>query len=155
MRVLVALLLLTASMSFALGITLPILHMQKLYFFEETPSIISLLSALWEEGNHLIALAVLAFSVVFPLLKLMTVFIAAIAPQARLAYSPIIRWAGVLSKWSMMDVLLVALVITAAKTSGLADAIVQPGLWFYAASAVAGAVAAALLRLRPARSRTA
>ena len=151
MRVFVALLLLAASMSFALGITLPILHMQKLYFFEETPSIISLLMALWEEGERLIALAVLAFSVIFPLLKLMIVFIAAIAPQARLAHSPIIRWAGVLSKWSMMDVLLVALVITAAKTSGLADAIVQPGLWFYAASAIAGAVAAALLRIKPAR----
>ena len=151
MRILVALLLLAASMSFALGITLPILHMQKLYFFEETPSIVSLLLALWEEGERLIALAVLAFSVIFPLLKLMIVFIAAIAPQARLAHSPIIRWAGVLSKWSMMDVLLVALVITAAKTSGLADAIVQPGLWFYAASAIAGAVAAALLRIKPAR----
>ena len=155
MRILVALLLLAASMSFALGITLPILHMQKLYFFEETPSIVSLLLALWEEGERLIALAVLAFSVIFPLLKLMIVFIAAVAPQARLAHSPIIRWAGVLSKWSMMDVLLVALVITAAKTSGLADAVVQPGLWFYAASAIAGAVAAALLRLKPARSRTA
>lgn len=152
MRVLVALLLLSASFSFALGITLPILHMQKLYFFEETPSIVSLLVALWEEENYIIALAVLAFSVVFPLLKLMIVFIAAIAPQARLVHSPIIKWAGVLSKWSMMDVLLVALVITAAKTSGLADAFVQPGLWFYAASAIAGAIAAALLKTKPVRS---
>ena len=153
MRVIVALLLLTASFCFALGITLPILHMQKLYFFEETPSIVSLLDALWQEGNYVIALAVLAFSVVFPLLKLVIVFVAAIAPQTRLAHSPIIKWAGVLSKWSMMDVLLVALVITAAKTSGLADAFVQPGLWFYAASAIAGAMAAALLKVKPVRSR--
>lgn len=41
-----------------------------------------------------------------------------------------------LSKWSMMDVLLVAIVIFAAKTSGLAEAFTQPGLWFYAASSM-------------------
>ncbi len=148
MRVFIALLLLTSAFSFALGITLPILHMQKLYFFEETPSIISLLGALWNDGSQLIALAVLLFSVVFPLMKLIIVFIAAIAPQAQLAHSPIIKWAGVLSKWSMMDVLLVALVITAAKTSGLADAFVQPGLWFYATSAICGALAAGLLKVK-------
>ena len=36
----------------------------------------------------------------------------------------------------MMDVMLVALVIVAAKTSGVADAFTQPGLWFYAGSAL-------------------
>ena len=41
----------------------------------------------------------------------------------------------------MLDVLLVALVIFAAKTSGLAAAITQPGLWFFAASTVLAAVA--------------
>ncbi|MGO7917473.1 paraquat-inducible protein A, partial [Rhizobium ruizarguesonis] len=41
-----------------------------------------------------------------------------------------------LSKWSMMDVLLVAIVIAAAKTTGLADAFTQPVLWCYAASSM-------------------
>ncbi|MNL72332.1 Paraquat-inducible protein A [compost metagenome] len=46
-----------------------------------------------------------------------------------------------LSRWSMMDVLLVAVVIFAAKSSGLAEAFTQPGLWFYAISALmAGAL---------------
>lgn len=149
MRILIALLLFVAIFCFALGITLPILHMQKLYFFEETPSILSLTHALWLEGDGLLAVVVLLFSVLFPLLKLGIVFITAIAPTAELAHSPLIRWAGVLSKWSMMDVLLVALVITAAKTSGLAEAIVQPGLWFYAISALSGAIAASLLKRNP------
>ena len=51
------------------------------------------------------------------------------------------KWVNLLSKWSMMDVLLVALVVFAAKTSGLATAISQPGIWFYALSVVALAVA--------------
>jgi len=146
MRFLIALLLLAAALCFPLGLTLPVIHLQKLYFFEETPSILSLIRSLWIEGNQLIAFAVVLFSVAFPLLKLLIVFVTAIAPHTRMASSPIIRWAGALSKWSMMDVLLVALVIAAAKTSGFAEAIVQPGLWFYAGSAVSGALAAALLR---------
>jgi paraquat-inducible protein A len=154
MRILIALLLFVAVFCFALGITMPILHMQKLYFFEETPSILSLSQSLWVEDSALLALVVLLFSVVFPLTKLAIVFITAIAPTTQLAHSPLIRWAGVLSKWSMMDVLLVALVITAAKTSGLADAIVQPGLWFYAISALSGAVAAGLLKVDPAAAPT-
>ena len=149
LQILIALLLFVAIFCFALGITLPVLHMQKLYFFEETPSILSLIETLWLEDSALLALAVLLFSVVFPLLKLGIVFITAVAPGAEVAHSPLIRWAGILSKWSMMDVLLVALVITAAKTSGLAEAIVQPGLWFYAISAVCGAIAAGLLKARP------
>ena len=46
----------------------------------------------------------------------------------------------------MMDVLLVALVVFAAKTSGFATAVAQPGVWFYAVSALAGAAAAGLIK---------
>ena len=42
----------------------------------------------------------------------------------------------------MLDVVLVALVVFAAKTSGLASAASRPGLWFFAVSAVLTAVLA-------------
>ncbi len=146
MRHTVPLLLLLAAVCFGLGISLPIVRFQKLYFFNDTPSLINLFSGLWVEGNWIIAFAVMIFSVLFPVLKLAIVFITAFAPETNFAKSPITQWAGVLSKWSMMDVLLVALVIFAAKSSGLADAFAQPGLWFYATSAISGAVAAGLLK---------
>jgi paraquat-inducible protein A len=41
-----------------------------------------------------------------------------------------------LTKWSMMDVMLVAIVIAAAKTSGLANAFTEAGLWCYAGAAL-------------------
>lgn len=146
MRILIAALLFTAAFCFALGISLPIIHFQKLYFFDETPSLLELVSGLWRDGSWLIALAVLLFSILFPFFKLIIVFSSAIAPKGKFARSPMTRWAGTLSKWSMMDVLLVALVIFAAKTSGFADAFAQPGLWFYAISALSGAIAAGLLK---------
>ncbi|MEM8750973.1 MAG: paraquat-inducible protein A [Pseudomonadota bacterium] len=152
-RTLIALLLLVAAVSFGLGLTLPLLQVKKLYMFTETPSLIEIVSQMWADRDWLIMIAVAAFSIVFPMIKLAVVFVTAIAPSARLARSPISRFAGTLSKWSMMDVLLVALVIFAAKTSGLATAIAQPGLWFYAASALCGAFAAGLLKTSASRKR--
>jgi paraquat-inducible protein A len=49
----------------------------------------------------------------------------------------------------MLDVVLVALVVFAAKTSGLATAFTKPGLWFFAASVVLTAMASAVLKRRP------
>ena len=46
----------------------------------------------------------------------------------------------------MLDVVLVALVIFAAKTSGLATASTQPGLWFFAASVILTAAASTLAK---------
>ena len=51
---------------------------------------------------------------------------------------------SMVSKWSMLDVMLVALVLFAAKTSGLAAAAILPGLWFYAAATLSTAFAASL-----------
>jgi len=147
MRIVMAVLLLVSAITFGLGISLPIVHFQKFFLFSETPSIVSMIQLLWAEDSRAIALAIMLFSVLFPLLKLLIAFLTAVAPRARLAHSPVTRWAGVLSRWSMMDVMLVALVIVAAKGSGMADAVVQPGLWFYGTSAITGAIAAGLLRV--------
>jgi paraquat-inducible protein A len=45
----------------------------------------------------------------------------------------------------MADVLIVALAIFAAKTSGLAEAATQAGIWFYAAATLLSAIAAVVL----------
>lgn len=138
---LVPLLLLVAATCFALGVTLPLLRFERLLFLSDTPSLVSLLLELWGEGETWLALVVFAFSFVFPLTKMFVTFHAAFRPGARLP-----RWTGALARWSMMDVLLVAIVVFAAKTSGLAEAAAQPGVWFYGASVVSLALAAALMQ---------
>lgn len=143
MRALAALLLLLAAMGFALGITLPVMRFERLLVFEDTPSILAIIATLFDDGAWALAALVSAVSVVFPLVKLATVFVHAVDPGRDERW---LRHMGLLSKWSMADVLVVALVIVAAKTSGLADAAALPGIWFYGGSALAGAAAAALLR---------
>ncbi|MEL6966737.1 MAG: paraquat-inducible protein A [Pseudomonadota bacterium] len=160
MRALIAFLLLASSVTLGFGLTLPIMRVEKLWLFSETPSLMEVIATTYGSGDWLITAAVVLFCVVFPLFKLATVFLVAMADgeASRTGSEPraktLLVWVGALSKWSMMDVLLVALAIVAAKTSGLATAVSQIGLWFYAFSAISGAVAASLLK-RDLETRTA
>ena len=134
------LLLLVSSVAYGLGISLPLMRFEKLFLFSETPSLIDICLDLWRENEVFLFLLVAAFSLVLPLLKLNAAFYAVL--NRRYAQG----WLTKLSRWSMMDVLLVALIIFAAKTSGLANAFSQPGVWFFATSTLTVAVAPAGLK---------
>jgi len=136
MNALRPLLLLLAAISFGLGISLPLIRFERLYFFTETPSLIGVIAGLWTDGDAALAGLVSLFSLVFPVVKMATVY------EAAFGSGRFPAWAGVLAKWSMTDVLIVAILIFAAKTSGLASAVSQPGIWFYAASTLLTAIAA-------------
>lgn len=148
MILIVPLLLVLSAFFLALGLVLPLVRFEKLYFFDDTPSLIDIVQSLWTQGNGALAILVGLFSVVFPIMKLFGIALEATAPAAADGKA---SWAArllpILGKWSMMDVMLVALVIVAAKTSGMASAFTQPGLWFYAASAIMTGLLQ--MRLRP------
>jgi paraquat-inducible protein A len=135
-------LLLAAATTFGLGVCLPLIQLKKLWYFSETPSLIGVISGLFTNGDYGLALLVGAVSIVFPLVKMFTLF------EAAFGIGRFPAWAGALSKWSMMDVLLVAILVFAAKTSGLATAVTQPGVWFYAASTIATAFAASMVHAK-------
>ena len=131
MKTIRPILLLIASVSFGLGIVLPLVRLEKLWIFSETPSLVSIVLDLWHDGEALLAVIVATFSIAFPLIKMFSVYQAAFAGKIPKG------WTSTLAKWSMMDVMLVAIAIFAAKTSGLANAFTQPGLWFFALSTIA------------------
>lgn len=146
MRFLLPAILLLATLSFALGITLPLVRIERFFILSDEPSLVRMIGDLWTGGEPTIAALILAFSIAFPVLKLYLLSVAAYAGTTDAHALP--AWFGSLSKWSMLDVVLVALVIFAAKTSGLATAFTQPGLWFFAGSVVLTVLAATLVRRR-------
>lgn len=141
-----ALLLVGASFAFALGITLPLMRFESFYLFSTDASLVEVILSLWSGGDGLLALLVGLVSIVFPLVKLLLVAAEQVAKEGAAREGLLDRLVPVLSKWSMMDVLLVAIVIFATKTSGLAQAFTQPGLWFYAGSSLAVVALSALGR---------
>ena len=144
----VPLFLVASAFCLALGLVLPLVRFEKLYFFSETPSLIGIVTSLWSQGSPALALVIALLSIAFPIAKLIGIAVEATAPSAGGRQDrAVARLLPILGKWSMMDVMLVALVIVAAKTSGMATAFTQPGLWFYAASAVMTGILQ--MRLRP------
>lgn len=144
MRRLLAVLLFFAILSFGLGISQPLMQIRKLHVFSEEPSLAGMVMSLWQSGDYALMALILAVSILFPAVKLLLLLFAAMAQDRDGMAVP--GWIRTLSNWSMMDVVLVALVVFAAKTSGLASALVLPGLWFFAASVVLTMAAAALVR---------
>lgn len=129
-------LLVAACVCFGLGIAMPFVVLERYYFLTEAPSLLEIIVGIWNEGDYFLSAIVAAFSILFPTGKLLSVQYAAIANKKLPA------WLSVVGKWSLMDVMLVAIVIFAAKTSGLASVYTQPGLWCYAASTLLTALAA-------------
>ncbi|WP_299483268.1 paraquat-inducible protein A [uncultured Roseibium sp.] len=142
MRTFLALLLPLSAFSFALGLTQPLMRFEKLYFLEERPNLIEMITELWRQGDVALAAIVGLFSIGFPGVKILLIHIAAMTG----GNSRSLALLSTVSKWSMLDVMLVALVLFAAKTSGLAAAAILPGLWFYAAATITTAAAASLCR---------
>lgn len=130
-----SLFLLIAAISFGLGIALPLFQLERLYIFSETPSLLDILVGLWRDGSFLLSAVIGLFSIAFPIIKLFSAF------HATLNERELPNWIMMLGKWSLMDVLLVAILIFAAKTSGFASAFAQPGIWFYMASTICSAIA--------------
>ncbi len=142
MRALLAILTLAAAFCFALDITMPLVEVKRLVFLTDRPSLLAIVAGLWAESDYALATVVAVFSIVFPAAKLVGMQLAAQGEQLPLAG----RWLKLIARWSMLDVLLVALLVFAAKSSGLATAMSLPGLWFFAASVLLTAVASALAR---------
>lgn len=142
-RLAAALAVIAAALAFPLGLTLPLLTLDRLYVFTEEPTLLQVVAGLWENGDTALAVVVGLASIAFPALKLVWLQFGVAGVTG-----PWLRHLHALGRWSMMDVLVVALVVFGAKTSGLAEAVTRPGLWFYAASTVAAAVAALMIERR-------
>jgi paraquat-inducible protein A len=128
-----------APFCLALGIVLPLARFETLYVFNREPSLVDIVMSLFRDGDYALAAVVFLVSIVFPILKMLVVMARPLGIVPEGGWSA--RLLPQLARWSLMDVLLVALVIVAAKTGGIATALSQPGLWFYAASALMAVVA--------------
>lgn len=128
---------LAAAACLVLGLTLPVVKLTRLYFWTDTHSITSIISALYHTGEVFLAVIIFLFSIFFPVFKLIYIAMAGTLvtfhPARRNLWFRRIEWLG---KWSMLDVLVLALLIFYAKSTDLTDAVALPGIYFFAGSVV-------------------
>ncbi len=143
----VLVLAIAASIFLVLGLTQPVIKLTRLYFWTDVHSIVSVINALYYTKEFFLAGVIVVFSILFPLFKI--IYIALITTFQTNDPNVNARWLkrlGWLGKWSMLDVLVLALLVFYAKQTQLADAVALPGIYYFALSVALTMVAYGLIQ---------
>ena len=136
-RFFLSLTILAASVCLALGITQPILKLTKFAWWESEHSLLSTVSVLLRDGQIFLGGIVLVFSILLPITKLLYLLLVSTLPPTEIVRQHrrlrALEWLG---KWSMHDVLVLALTIFFVKSQGVYDASSLNGVYFFTAAVV-------------------
>lgn len=130
-------LIIVATVCFALGVILPVIRFTTVYVWTAEHSIATIIWALYQDGEHFLCAVLFVFSILFPFLKLFYLLTLVtspdLSPEFRQKSISTMEWLG---RYSMTDVMVLALMIFYVNSSGYTEAVVQPGVYFFAASAL-------------------
>jgi paraquat-inducible protein A len=126
-----------ATVFFALGVILPVIRFTTIYVWTNEHSIATIIYALYRNQEYFLCGVLFAFSIFFPFLKLfyLLTLVASpdLSPEFRNKSISTMEWLG---RYSMTDVMVLALMIFYVNSSGYTEATVLPGVYFFAASAL-------------------
>ena len=123
----VGLVLVASLVALVVGLVLPAITIRSLFFATDFSLIESVLKFL-DQGDWFLFLITFLFSVVFPVVKIVTGLALWYVLDATGAYArPVIGWLAFLSKWSMLDVFIIALIVLVADGRLLSSADIQIG----------------------------
>lgn len=134
---------LAAMLTLILGLLTPILmvtiHKNVEYIGDivlsfESKGVIGSIMKLWEGNDIVVALVILIFSVLVPVVKVFSLLFISIFIQSKFAHS-MVKFFKMIGKWSMVDVFVVAvfLVYLTANKGDISRAEVEVGLYFFLA----------------------
>jgi paraquat-inducible protein A len=141
-------LLALAAVSFGLGVTLPIMQLTAPYSGSDLHSLAGLVWALHAQGDLLLGGVIGMLAIVLPamrLVHLLTLVLSRALPSW-LRVKAIVA-AEVLGRHATADTMILALMLFALVASGDAQATLQPGAWFFVASAALTMLAYAWINL--------
>ena len=133
------------------GLSMPAISITSFGVFTDTYSIAGTVFAFWENGKYLLFCIVLFFSLVFPSAKIAIALWAWFADDREgETLRRLCRLFAAVSKWSMLDVFIVALTVLVVEGSLLSAADVHAGIILFAVSVVMSTVALQRLSVRAA-----
>ena len=139
-----------AIITLVLGLITPILmvtiHKEVEYIGDivlsfESKGVIGSIVKLFDGGDIVVALVILLFSVIVPVLKVLSLLFISVFMESQFAHS-IVKFFKIIGKWSMVDVFVVAvfLVYLTANKGDVSRAQVEVGLYFFLAYVIVSMV---------------
>lgn len=117
-----------------IALSLPLMTVEKLVFWKNEYSVIEGVRGLWDQGQYALAVILFFFSIVFPTLKLAMLGVIWTIRLAERRRQALLQWLGILGKWSMLDVFVVAILIVLVKLGPLARVQPRRGVYWFAAA---------------------
>lgn len=115
-----------------LGLTVPMISVNKLFLFEEQMSVLRGLEILMGEGEWPLFVIVVVFSLLFPIGKIgLAAQIWYGAPGDADRLTKRLGLLDLAGKWSMLDVFVAAIVVSAVKLSVVSAVAIHPGLYLF------------------------
>jgi paraquat-inducible protein A len=118
----------------AAGLALPAVKVTRLRLFDETLSVLRSVAELWQGGSLPLAVVIALFSVAFPAAKLALAAWLWFAPRAH--HGVLHALAASTGKWSMLDVLVIAIVVASMQSGFWVRVRPEPGIYLFGASAL-------------------
>lgn len=126
------------------GVYSPLLTLTQLWFFRSETSLAEAVQLLFDHDEWLLAGVITLFAIVVPIVKNLAT-LCLISRPLNVASQKQLELLSQLGKWSMLDVFIVAFMITATKLSSLAQAEVQYGLYLLLAAALSNIAISGLI----------
>jgi paraquat-inducible protein A len=134
---------------FLAGLLLPAVSVSSLWIFDETFSLTDGALQLLREGEYALFALVFVFTFVFPALKILVGLAACVwSPGDGRLVRRLLPAMAALSKWSMLDVFLLAIIVVMLEGSLLSEAEARHGLFLFAASVILSTLAIHRLKSR-------
>ena len=145
-RLLYHFLLWSSVITYLLSLNLPLLFVTKLYFFNDAISLLSILSALFQQHEFLLFLIIFVFVLVLPITKLTLLTLVIFNSRFMVTHNKLYILLENIGKWAMLDVFIVAVIIVMIKFSLSASASAQSGLYFFTYSIIASMICFQVLK---------
>jgi paraquat-inducible protein A len=130
-------LIILATVFFALGVMLPAIRFTTVFVWTNQHSIATIIWALYKNEEFFLCFVIFMFSIFFPFMKLFYLLTLVTSPDMPAEFRDrsisAMEWLG---RYSMTDVMVLALMIFYINASGYTEASVLPGVYFFAASTI-------------------
>ena len=134
-RVLVPIMIVGSSALLARGLSLPLLYTKQM-FWNSSYSVWAGVVELWKQNELTLSTVLFFFSIVFPITKLIGLTLIWFIRLREEQRDRLLYWLGILGKWSMLDVFVVAILIVLVKLGPLARVEPRVGVYVFAAAIV-------------------
>jgi len=116
---------------------LPVMRVEKLVFWKDDYSVLMGVKELFLDGSWVLGIILFLFSVVFPIGKLLLLIGLWFWQVDTSQRANMLQLLGRLSRWSMLDVFVVALMIVLSKGSGILDVEPRIGVYLFGTAVIA------------------